>query len=148
MMGRRDRDQASLFYDFNLDDVIPENHLLRRLDVFVTAVLPDLHEQLQPFYSDIGRPSVDPELMMRMLIVGYCYGSLDQLPARCAVCGSGRLQRSGRAWWRTLSGAAASCSSAATHTDADHRVAEAGRGGGMATGRAWRADLFRETGAA
>lgn len=74
MMGRRDRDQASLFYDFNLDDVIPENHLLRRLDVFVTMVLTDLREQLQPFYSDIGRPSVDPELMMRMLIVGYCYG--------------------------------------------------------------------------
>lgn len=43
MMGRRDRDQASLFYDFNLDDVIPENHLLRRLDVFVTTVLADLH---------------------------------------------------------------------------------------------------------
>ena len=60
MMGRRDRDQASLFYDFNLDEVIPENHLLRRLDVFVTTVLADLHEQLQPFYSDIGRPSVDP----------------------------------------------------------------------------------------
>ena len=74
MMGRRDRDQASLFYDFNLDEVIPENHLLRRLDVFVTTVLADLHEQLQPFYSDIGRPSVDPELMLRMLIVGYCYG--------------------------------------------------------------------------
>jgi len=74
MMGRRDRDQASLFYDFNLDEAIPENHLLRRLDVFVRMVLADLHEQLQPFYSDIGRPSVDPELMMRMLIVGYCYG--------------------------------------------------------------------------
>jgi len=74
MMGRQDRDQASLFYDFNLDDVIPANHLLRRLDVFVTAVLGDLHAELQPFYSDIGRPSVDPELMMRMLIVGYCYG--------------------------------------------------------------------------
>ena len=74
MMGRRDRDQANLFYDFNLDEVIPESHLLRRLDVFVTTVLADLHEQLQPFYSDIGRPSVDPELMMRMLIVGYCFG--------------------------------------------------------------------------
>jgi transposase len=74
MMGRRDRDQARLFYDFNLDDVIPESHLLRRLDVFVTTVLADLHEQLQPFYSDIGRPSIDPELMLRMLIVGYCYG--------------------------------------------------------------------------
>jgi transposase len=74
MMGRQDRDQASLFYDFNLDDVIPANHLLRRLDVFVTSVLSDLHDELQPFYSDIGRPSIDPELMMRMLIVGYCYG--------------------------------------------------------------------------
>jgi hypothetical protein len=74
MMGRRDRDQASLFYDFNLDDVIPENHLLRRIDVFVTRVLADVHKQLEAFYSDIGRPSFDPELMLRMLIVGYCYG--------------------------------------------------------------------------
>jgi transposase len=74
MMGRRDRDQASLFYDFNLDDIIPENHLLRRIDVFVTMVLADVHKQLQAFYSDIGRPSIDPELMLRMLIIGYCYG--------------------------------------------------------------------------
>ncbi len=74
MMGRRDRNQASLFYDFNLDDVIPENHLLRRIDVFVTMVLADVHKQLEAFYSDIGRPSIDPELMLRMLIVGYCYG--------------------------------------------------------------------------
>ena len=74
MMGRQDRDQASLFYDFNLDDVIPANHLLRRLHVFVTAVLGDLHDELRPYYSDIGRPSVDSELMMRMLIVGYCHG--------------------------------------------------------------------------
>jgi transposase len=74
MMGRQDRDQASLFYDFNLDDVIPENHLLRRIDVFVRMVLADVHKQLQAFYSDIGRPSIDPELMLRMLIVGYCYG--------------------------------------------------------------------------
>ena len=75
MMGRRDRDQARLFCDFNLDEVIPENHLLRRLEVFVTTVLADLHEQLQHFYSETGRPSVDPELMMRKLIVGYCYGN-------------------------------------------------------------------------
>jgi transposase len=74
MMGRRDRDQARLFYEFNLDDVIPENHLLRRIDVFVTTVLADVHKQLQAFYSDIGRPSIDPELMLRILIVGYCYG--------------------------------------------------------------------------
>jgi transposase len=42
--------------------------------VFVTAVLADLHDRLKTFYSDIGRPSVDPELMIRMLLVGYCYG--------------------------------------------------------------------------
>jgi transposase len=74
MMGRRDRDQGQLFYEFKLDEVIPKNHLLRWMNVFVTTALADLHEQLKPFYSEIGRPSVDPELMIRMLIVGYCYG--------------------------------------------------------------------------
>src|ERR1700755_886320 len=54
--------------------MIPQSPLPRRINVFVTAVLADLHEQLQPFYSDIGRPSIDPELMIRMLLVGYCYG--------------------------------------------------------------------------
>ena len=74
MMGRQDRDQGQLSYEFNVDDVIPKDHLLRRMNVFVSAALADLHQQLRPFYSDIGRPSVDPELMIRMLIVGYCYG--------------------------------------------------------------------------
>lgn len=74
MMGRRDRSQGKLFYEFALDDMVPKSHLLRRMDVFVSAVLADLHSRLKPFYSDIGRPSVDPELMIRMLLVGYCYG--------------------------------------------------------------------------
>jgi transposase len=75
MMGRQDRDQRQLFYEFSLDEMmIPTDHLLRRINVFATAVLADLHEQLKTFYSDIGRPSVDPELMIRMLLVGYCYG--------------------------------------------------------------------------
>jgi transposase len=74
MMGRQRRDQGKLFYEFRLDDRIPKNHLLRRIDVFVTVALGDLHEELEPYYSDIGRPSVDPELMLRMLIVGYCCG--------------------------------------------------------------------------
>ena len=74
MMGRQDRDQRQLFYEFSLDEMIPKDHLLRRINVFATAVLADLHEQLKTFYSDIGRPSVDPELMIRMLLVGYCYG--------------------------------------------------------------------------
>jgi transposase len=74
MMGRQRGDQTKLFYEFRLDDRVPKNHLLRRIDVFVTAALADLHKELEPHYSDIGRPSVDPELMIRMLIVGYCYG--------------------------------------------------------------------------
>jgi transposase len=74
MMGRQCGDQTSLFYAFRLDDRIPKNHLLRRIDVFVTPVLDKVRKQLRPHYSEIGRPSVDPELMMRMLIIGYCYG--------------------------------------------------------------------------
>ena len=74
MMGRRKRDQGKLFYAFRLEDRIPENHLLRRMNVFVAAALSDLHKELEPYYSAIGRPSVDPELMIRMLIVGYCFG--------------------------------------------------------------------------
>jgi transposase len=74
MMGRQSGDQASLIYEFCLDDRVPKNHLLRRINVFVTAALADVHEQLYPHYSEIGRPSIDPELMIRMLIVGYCYG--------------------------------------------------------------------------
>ena len=73
MMGRRG-DQASLFYQFRLDERVPKDHLLRRIDGFVTVALADIHERLEPYYSEIGRPSVDPELMIRMLIVGYCYG--------------------------------------------------------------------------
>jgi transposase len=67
MMGRKYREQANFFYEFRLDDMIPKGHLLRRINVFVTSVLGDLHEQLGPFYSAIGRPSIDPELLIRML---------------------------------------------------------------------------------
>jgi len=74
MMGRQDRDQRQLFYEFSLDEMIPADHLLRRINAFATTVLADLHNQLKAFYSEIGRPSVDPELMIRMLLVGYCYG--------------------------------------------------------------------------
>jgi transposase len=73
MMGRRDG-QWSLFYQFWVDERVPKDHLLRRIDRFVTVALADLHARLEPYYSEIGRPSVDPELMIRMLIVGYCYG--------------------------------------------------------------------------
>jgi transposase len=74
MMGRQTGDESQLFYLFNLEERIPARHLLRRINPIVTRVLADLREKLKPFYSEIGRPSIDPALMLRMLIVGYCYG--------------------------------------------------------------------------
>ncbi|HEY0766788.1 MAG TPA: transposase, partial [Steroidobacteraceae bacterium] len=72
MMGRQADDQDRLFYSFNLDTHIPADHLLRGIDRFLD--LDELRNHLAPFYSHTGRPSIDPELMMRMLIVGYCFG--------------------------------------------------------------------------
>jgi transposase len=72
MMGRNDKPQKPLFYSFNLNDRVPQDHLLRQIDRF--SDLSDLRERLAPFYSHTGRPSVDPELMIRMLIIGYCLG--------------------------------------------------------------------------
>src|SRR5271169_106407 len=74
MMGRQTGDQSQLFYLFNLERRIPSCHLLRRINPVVTRILVEVRDKLAPFYSDIGRPSIDPELMIRMLIVGYCYG--------------------------------------------------------------------------
>ena len=74
MMGRQTVDQSQLFYLFNLEARIPAHHLLRRINPTVTRILAGLREKLEAFYSEIGRPSIDPELMIRMLIVGYCYG--------------------------------------------------------------------------
>lgn len=71
MMGMQ-VEPAQLFYEFRLDDHVPADHLLRRIDLFLD--LDSVRSQLKPFYSSIGRPSIDPELMMRMLIVGYCMG--------------------------------------------------------------------------
>src|ERR1700757_868833 len=72
MMGEHSGNQDRLFYSFNLDEHVPADHLLRGIDRFLD--LADLRQHLAPFYSHPGRPSVDPELMMRMLLVGYCYG--------------------------------------------------------------------------
>ena len=72
MMGSRQVDQESLFYEFSLDRHVPASHLLRSIDRFLD--LSDLRRELAPFYSSTGRPSIDPELLLRMLIVGYCFG--------------------------------------------------------------------------
>jgi transposase len=72
MMGHRQVEQASLFYEFSLEKHVPPDHLLRSIDRFVE--LDEVRRELTGFYSHLGRPSVDPELMIRMLIVGYCFG--------------------------------------------------------------------------
>src|SRR6188474_1931236 len=72
MMGPRQVEQAALFYEFSLERHVPPDHLLRSIDRFVE--LGELRREMAPFYSAIGRPSVDPELMIRILIVGYCFG--------------------------------------------------------------------------
>jgi transposase len=72
MMGHLQVEQAALFYEFSLEKHVPADHLLRSIDRFVE--LGDLRRELAPFYSTLGRPSVDPELIIRMLIVGYCFG--------------------------------------------------------------------------
>lgn len=71
MMGQAVGQQDRLFYEFDLDDRIPSNHLLRRIDAVLD--LGWLRSELAPFYSHTGCPSVDPELMIRMLLIGYCY---------------------------------------------------------------------------
>src|SRR5438445_1778427 len=71
MMGRLNHDQRQLFYSFSLKEVVPDDHLVRK----IAAVL-DLswvHAELAPHYPDNGRPSIDPQLMIRMLIIGYVF---------------------------------------------------------------------------
>jgi transposase len=72
MMGERQVDQSALFYEFSLEKHVPVDHMLRSIDRFVDLGAARRH--LAPFYSTTGRPSVDPELLIRMLIIGYCYG--------------------------------------------------------------------------
>ena len=72
MMGPRQVDQAALFYEFSLERHVPAMHLLRSIDRFVD--LSAVRSHVAPFYSSTGRPSIDPELLIRMLLVGYCYG--------------------------------------------------------------------------
>ena len=72
MMGRQATGREQLFYSFSMEDHVPEDHLLRGIHRFLD--LGSFRQHMEAFYSPIGRPSVDPELMIRMLIVGYCFG--------------------------------------------------------------------------
>jgi transposase len=71
MMGHHARSEA-LFYYFRLEDQVPENHLLRLIDKHISFEF--VREQLRDRYSEAGRPSIDPELLLRMLLIGYLYG--------------------------------------------------------------------------
>jgi hypothetical protein len=75
-MGRLKSDQGQLFYEFRLGDAVPEDHLVRKIDTALD--LSWLHRELAPHYSSMGRPSIDPELMIRMLVVGYVYGTFSR----------------------------------------------------------------------
>jgi len=72
MMGQQAGAQDQLFYSFNLEAHVPTDHLLRGIDRFLD--LSELRRHLACFYSHTGRPSIDPELMIRMLLIGYCFG--------------------------------------------------------------------------
>ena len=104
MMGPAVGQQDRLFYEFNLDERVPVNHLLRRIDAVLD--LSWLRGELKPYYSHTGCPSVDPELMIRMLLVGYCYSIRSErrlwvpvegflVGLRQAGCGSGDYYQSG-----------------------------------------------------
>ncbi len=72
MMGEQGGNQERLFYSFDLEDHVPADHLLRGVDHFLD--LSELRQHLVTYYSNTGRPSIAPELMIRMLIIGYCFG--------------------------------------------------------------------------
>src|SRR5471030_3464231 len=71
MMGRQENGQSQFFYAFDLDEVVPPDHLVRQIDGVLD--LSWVHKELAPYYSHTGRPSIDPVLMIRMLLVGYVF---------------------------------------------------------------------------
>src|ERR1700685_3171665 len=71
MMGRREVGHGQFFYAFDLNQVVPADHLVRQIDGVLD--LDWVHKELVPYYSHTGRPSIDPVLMIRMLIVGYVF---------------------------------------------------------------------------
>ena len=73
MMGRQSAAQEDLFYEFRLEGHVPADHMLRRLDK-VLQTFDRVRSALADHYSPTGRPSIDPELMLRMLLIGYAYG--------------------------------------------------------------------------
>ena len=95
-MGRLDHDQEQLFYSFCLDEAVPHDHPVR--EIAAVLDLSWVRSELAPFYSKIGRPSIDPELMMRMLIIGYAFA----IRSERAICRDVRVNFAYR-WFCGLS---------------------------------------------
>src|SRR4026209_1830264 len=76
MMGRLNHDQGQLFYSFSLEEAVPDDHLVR--EIAAVLDLAWVRVELAPYYSSTGRPSIDPELMIRMLIIGYVFAIRSQ----------------------------------------------------------------------
>ena len=90
MMGRREGEQGQFFYSFHLDKVVPPDHLVRQIDGLLD--LDWVHKELAPYYAHTGRPSIDPVLMIRMLLIGYIFAIRSETrrsgsPATNRFCG-------------------------------------------------------------
>jgi transposase len=96
MMGRLTAGQGQFFYAFHLDEVVPADHVVRRIDAVLD--LGWIHKELAPFYSNTGRPSIDPELMIRMLLVGYVFA----IRSERGICAEVRVNLAYR-WFCRLS---------------------------------------------
>ena len=93
MMGRLNRDQERLFYSFNLEEAVPGDHLVR--EIAAVLDLSWVHSELAPHYPPIGRPSIDPVLMIRMLIVGYVFA----IRSERALCREVQVNLAYRWFW-------------------------------------------------
>jgi hypothetical protein len=96
MMGQREVGQGQFFYAFDLDRVVPSDHLVRQIDPVLD--LSWVHKELAPYYSHTGRPSIDPVLMIRMLIIGYVFA----IRSERAICAELKVNLAYR-WFCKLS---------------------------------------------
>ena len=94
MMGRRKDEQGQFFYSFDLDKVVPPDHLVRQIDGVLD--LGWVHKELAPYYSHTGRPSIDPVLMIRMLIVGYVFA----IRSERRLCSEVQVNLASRWFWK------------------------------------------------
>jgi transposase len=96
MMGQREVGQGQFFYAFDLDRVVPPDHFVRQIDPVLD--LSWVHKELAPYYSHTGRPSIDPVLMIRMLIIGYVFA----IRSERAICAELKVNLAYR-WFCKLS---------------------------------------------